>query len=228
MTGADLALGVTHCHPHPFGPLAKRLSQSSLTDDAKLLAVQIHDVVVEKAELAALLPAPLQQRLAPAEEVARQGQHQRHGVLRHRGARVIADIAHPDVGGAARFQIHVVAAGGGERDEFELRQLGQFGGPDPYFVDDGDAGIFEPFHHLFRGSTWIALPVVGEVGVMQGDARIQGIAVEKHNLLHGPSCHCSGSRGHDAKEDAVRASPPLCHGWALSGRCELARFIAPR
>ena len=182
----------------------------------------------KEAELAALLPAPLQQRLAPAEEVARQGQHQRHGVLRHRGARVIADIAHPDVGGAARFQIHVVAAGGGQSDEFELRQLGQFSGADPYLVDDGDAGIFEPLNHMFRGRAGITLPVVGEVGVMQGDARIQGIAVEKHNLLHGPSCHCSGSRGHDAKEDAVRASLPLCHGWALSGRCELARFIAPR
>ena len=189
MAATDLALGVTYRHPHSLGPLAERLTQGSLADDAKLLAVQIHDVVIEEAELAALLPAPLQQRLAPAEEVARQGQHQCHGVFRHRGARVVADVAYPDVGGAARLQIHVVAAGSGERDEFEFRQLGQLGGADAHLVDDGDAGIFQPLDHLFRGRAGITLPVVGKVGMMQGDARIQGIAVEKHNLLHVPSCH---------------------------------------
>ena len=110
--------------------------------------MQIRDVVIEEAELAALLPAPLQQRLAPAEEVARQGQHQRHGVFRYRGARVVADVADTDVGGAARLQIHVVAAGGGQRDEFQVRQLGQLGGADAHLVDDGDAGVFESLHHL--------------------------------------------------------------------------------
>ena len=188
VAGADLALGVTHLHADPPGPLAEGLTERPLADDAEPLAVQIRDVVIEEAELAALLPAPLQQRLAPAEEVARQGQHQRHGVLRHRGARVVADVADADVGGAARLQIHVVAAGGRQRDESELRQLGQLGGADAHLVDDGDAGVFEPRHYLLGGRARVALPVMGKVGVAQGDAGIQGIAVEKHNLLHEASC----------------------------------------
>ena len=166
----------------------------------------------KKQKLAALLPAPLQQRLAPAEEVARQGQQQRHGVFRHRGARVVANVAHPDVGGATRFQIQVVAAGSGQGDEFQFRQLGQLRGTDPHFVDDGDAGIFQPLHHLFRGCVRVALPVVGEVGMVQGDARIQGIAVEKDDLLHEPCCHFSGGKTMMPKR--MRSGPVRSHAMA--------------
>ncbi|MNE01040.1 hypothetical protein D3C80_934670 [compost metagenome] len=184
VAGADLALGIKDLHADGTGPLPQGLSQGALADDAEALAVQIRDGVIEEAELAALLPAPLQQGLAPGEQVARQGQHQRHGVFWHRGARVVADVAHADVGGAARLQIQVVAAGGRQGDQAQLRQLGQFVLADADLVDDGDAGAPEPLHHLFRLRLGVALPVMGEIGATQIDAGVQGVTVEKHDLLH--------------------------------------------
>ena len=42
----------------------------------------------------------------------------------------------------------------------------------------------------------VALPVMGKIGAAQIDAGVQGVAVEKHDLLHEASCHWFG---HDAK-----------------------------
>ena len=70
--------------------------------------MQIRDGVVEEAELAALLPAPLQQGLAPGEQIARQGQHQRRG----RGVgRVRHGRAEHCVGVHDGQQVRQVAAG---------------------------------------------------------------------------------------------------------------------
>jgi hypothetical protein len=73
------------------------------------------------------------------------------------------DIAHGDIGGAARLQIQVVAAGGGQGDQAQFGQLGQFIGPDAHLVDDGDAGALEPLHHLIRRRGRVALPVMGKI-----------------------------------------------------------------
>ncbi|MNC18620.1 hypothetical protein D3C75_665250 [compost metagenome] len=68
--GADLALGIEDLHADGAGSLPQGLTQGALAYDAEPLAVQIHDGVIEETELAALLPAPLLQGLAPGEQVA--------------------------------------------------------------------------------------------------------------------------------------------------------------
>ena len=48
----------------------------------------------------------------------------------------------------AIFLVDDVGAGGGDRDELELRQLGQGVGGQRNLVVDDDGRVFRPFHHL--------------------------------------------------------------------------------
>ncbi|GAA0442559.1 hypothetical protein GCM10009412_17030 [Aeromonas salmonicida subsp. achromogenes] len=62
---------------------------------------------------------------------------------------------------------------------------------------------------------------MGKVGLVQCDARIQGIAIEKNYLLHDASCHWSR---HDAKYGRQGASPNAVSGESMALSVTLAAF----
>ena len=157
-------IGEQHPHAEAAGDIRRSLAEHAFADDAEGRAVQITDRVVEEAELIDLLPAALFHIFAVCDEVAPQRRDQRERVLGHGVYRVVADVRDRDAVGLAVSDIDHVVAGGGDRNQLQLRQAPQRFGAQRHLVSDGNGGLLQPLHELARARNRVFLPRVLERG----------------------------------------------------------------
>ena len=107
-------------------------------DDAQRPARQQPDGVVEHGEVRAAAPAAVHGDPGVVTEAVGQVQYDTQHVLRDRWRAVVADVAHRDAVLARGFDVDVVGAGGGQRDESQLRRCGDDLAGDPQLVQQHD------------------------------------------------------------------------------------------
>lgn len=115
-------------HAEGAGPLADLLPDTSESHDAERLAAQLG------AGEAALLPALLLHGRIGGGHRAREGEHEREGVLRDADAVGARGVHDDDPAGAGFVEVDVVDAGAGARDDAQARS-----GGDHLAVDRGRA-----------------------------------------------------------------------------------------
>ena len=109
-----------HLHLHAEGApqLRHGLAQRAVAEQTQAAAGQVADRVAEQAEALGGLPQARFHVGPVGDQLAAQGQHQGQRMLRHGGARIVADIRHHDAPLAAGGQVEDIRAGGGHGDHF--------------------------------------------------------------------------------------------------------------
>ena len=156
---------------------------SILGDGPCSLLHRIVDRMVEEAELAGTLPAPLGHAAVVGHEVAGKSHEQGEHVLGHGMHGVALDIGDDDAPGLGRRQIHVIGAGRRHGHHLQLRQLGHQFGTDRQLVHDGDGGILQALFHLGRRGLGVFGPGVRESGAAQLGP--QGVLFQIDDVVHG-------------------------------------------